>query len=62
MDFKVKYILVKDFIKRKKMQKVFNIYYSIRKKPFQIIYQLSCFAGHPVIMFLVLIKLTNLTN
>jgi len=38
IDFKVKYILVKDFIGRKKMQKVFNIYYCIVKKTFQIIY------------------------
>ena len=31
------------------MQKFFNIYnYSIGKKTFQIIYQLSCFVGHPV--------------
>ena len=30
-----------------KMQKAFNIYYCIGKT-FQIIYQLSCFVGHPV--------------
>ena len=29
------------------MQKAFNIYYCIGKT-FQIIYQLSCFVGHPV--------------
>ena len=31
------------------MQKVFNFYYSIWKKTLQIIYQLSCFVGHPVL-------------
>ena len=31
------------------MQKVFNSYYSIWKKTLQIIYQLSCFVGHPVL-------------
>ena len=34
----------------KKMQNVFTIYYSLGKKTFQIIYQLWCFMGHPVII------------
>ena len=44
----VKYMVVNDFIERKQIQKVFNIYYSIGKKTFKIIYQLSCFVDHPV--------------
>ena len=34
------------------MQKVFNVYYSVGKKTFQIIYQLSCFVGHPVYLIM----------
>ena len=30
------------------MQKIFNIQYSIWKKTFKTIQQLSCFVGHPV--------------
>ena len=36
IDFKLKYILVKDFIERKAMPKVFNIYYSIRGRHFKL--------------------------
>ena len=54
IDFKVKFILVKDFTEGKKYQK--SIYKCkkssvLGKKTFQIIYQLSCFVGHPVIDF-----------
>ena len=43
LDFKVKYICVKDFLKLNKLQKV----YSIWKKTFKTIHQLSCFYGTP---------------
>jgi len=39
------------------MKKVFNIYYSIGKKTFQIIYQLPCFVGHPVSAKMIVQKL-----
>ena len=46
IDFEVKYIRVKDFLKLNKLQKVLNIYYS-RKNTFKTIHHLSCFVGHP---------------
>ena len=47
IDFKVKYIRLKDFFDEIKCKK-FLIFNSIWKKTFKTIHQLSCFLGHPV--------------
>ena len=40
------------FFKLNKLQKVFNILYSIWKKTFKNMYQLSCFVGHTYLIYL----------
>ena len=45
---KSKIYLSKRFFYQNKLQKVLNILYSIWKKTFNPIHQLSCFVGHPV--------------
>ena len=60
-DFKLKYIWIKDILKQNKLQKVFINQYSIWKKTFKTILQLSCFVGHPVSKkeILIIFSLTN---
>ena len=50
----------KKFFSQNELQKVFNIKYSVWKKTFKNIHQLSCFVGHPVpAVFLVLLTVEN---
>ena len=59
IDFTVKYILVKHVLKEK-LQKVFNILYSVWKKTFKPFHQLSCFEGHPVVVCELTLQKTRL--